>query len=92
MNNQEKQNIASESPVHYQSQTTFTDAQIELLNAMAWIHSDEEVRELQHAISEFFANRADKALDELWDNGTLDAQALQEHRKKHYRTPYNNSL
>ena len=67
---------------------TFSPAQVELLNAMAWLKTDDEVRALQHAISEFFAQRADEAMEQLWADGTWNEQKLRDLENAHYRTPY----
>ena len=45
------------------SRPIFNKAQIELLDTMASIESDEELMALKHAISEFFARRADEEMD-----------------------------
>lgn len=63
-------------------------AQIELLHAMASIETEEELHELKLALSKFFAQRAQKELDKLWDNGTLDQKRLNDLRHQHLRTPY----
>ena len=75
-------------PISITPSATFTPAQVELLNAMAWIRSDADVRALQHAISEFFAQRADEAMEQLWADGTWNEQTLKNLRGAHYRTPY----
>jgi hypothetical protein len=67
---------------------TFSPAQVELLNAMAWLKTDDEVRALQHAISEFFAQRADEAMEQLWADGKWNEQKLRDLENAHYRTPY----
>jgi|L827metagenome_2_1110789.scaffolds.fasta_scaffold20693_3 hypothetical protein len=63
-------------------------AQIELLHAMASIETEEDLYELKQTISKFFARKAQKELDKLWENGTLNQQKLDELRKQHLRTPY----
>ena len=50
----------------------FTPAQVELLSAMANLKSEEELYALKLAISRFFAERADKELECLLENGTLN--------------------
>lgn len=79
--------VASE-PAALAASATFSPAQIELLNAMAWLRTDEDVRALQHAISEFFASRADEAMEQLWADGTWNEQTLHSLKSAHYRTPY----
>lgn len=63
-------------------------AQLELLHAMASIETEEELRELKLALSQFFARRAQNEIEKLWDNGILNQEKLDELRKQHLRTPY----
>lgn len=63
-------------------------AQIEMLHAMASIETEEELYELKLALSKFFAQRAQKELDKLWEKGTLDQKELDKLRKQHLRPPY----
>ena len=63
-------------------------AQLELLHAMASIDTEEELHDLKLALSQFFARRAQKEIEQLWDNGTLNQEKLDELRKQHLRTPY----
>ena len=69
--------------------TVFNKAQLEMLDIMANIRSDEEFNELRRAISEFFAHRADEEMEKLWQSGKWNEQTLKELRNAHYRTPYN---
>lgn len=50
--------------------TKLTTAQIEMLNIMADVRSDEELQELKHLISEYYARRADEEMEKLWQAGT----------------------
>ncbi len=68
--------------------TVFNKAQLEMLDIMAGIRSEEELEELKHVISEFYARRADEELDKLWQSGEWNEQALKELGEAHYRTPY----
>lgn len=54
--------------------TVFNKAQIELLDLMAEVNSEEELNALKYVISEFFARRADEELDKLWQNGQWNEQ------------------
>ena len=47
------------------SRTIFNEAQLELLNVMASVKDDAELMALKHAISEFFARRADEELEKM---------------------------
>ena len=70
----------------------FSAAQIELLNAMAWLKTDEELFALRHAISEFFSDRADQEMDRLWDEGLLNDEIVEGWKNEHMRTPYHQEL
>lgn len=82
-----EQDMASE-PAMSSARTVFSPAQVELLNAMASLKSEEEVNALRHAISEFFADRADREMERLWESGAWNEEKLQDLRHSHYRTPY----
>ena len=64
-------------------------AQMELLDAAANVSSQEDLAALKLAISLFFAERAQKAIDKMWDEGSFDQAKLDELRGQHLRTPYN---
>ena len=63
-------------------------AQLELMNAAANITSQEDLDALRLTLSLFFAERAQKAIDKMWDEGTFDQKKLDELRGQHLRTPY----
>ncbi len=63
-------------------------AQLEVMNAIANIRSQEYLDALRHTLSLFFAERAQKAIDKMWDEGTFDQNKLDELRGQHLRTPY----
>ena len=70
------------------SRTIFNEAQLELLSVMASVKDDAELMALKHAISEFFARRADEGMEKLWQSGEWNEQTLQDLKNAHYRTPY----
>ena len=70
------------------SRTIFNEAQLELLIVMANVKDDAELMALKHAISEFFARRADEEMEKLWQSGEWNEQTLQDLKDAHYRTPY----
>ena len=63
-------------------------AQIELLNTVAHLESEEDLRELKHALSLFFAKLADKELNRLWDEGVVNDDIIEQWGHEHMRTPY----
>ena len=63
-------------------------AQIELLNSVAHIESEEDLRELKHTLSTFFAKLADREIDRLWDEGVINEEVVEGWAHEHMRTPY----
>lgn len=72
----------------YMERTIFNKAQLEMLDIMAGVRSDEELEELKHTISEFYAKRADREMEKLWQSGQWNEQTLKDLGNAHYRTPY----
>ena len=63
-------------------------AQLELMNAAANVNSHEELDALKLTISLFFAEKAQRSIDQMWEDGTFDQAKLDELRGQHLRTPY----
>ena len=66
----------------------FNQAQLELLSIMASLESEDDLIELKQAIARFFAERADREMERLWDNGTINEATLDSWEHEHMRTPY----
>ena len=63
-------------------------AQLELMNAAANVATQADLDALRLTLSLFFAQRAQQAIDKMWDEGTFDQKKLDELRSLHLRTPY----
>ena len=63
-------------------------AQLELMNAAANVSTQADLDALKLTLSLFFAERAQQAIDKMWDEGTFDQRKLDELRGQHLRTPY----
>ena len=66
----------------------FNSAQIELLSTLASLNTETDLMELKQAISRFFAERADREMERLWENGTINENTLETWKHEHMRTPY----
>jgi hypothetical protein len=64
-------------------------AQLELMNAMNNISSEAELNEFKDLVAHFFARKAQKAIDELWDKGVINEETIEQWGAEHMRTPYN---
>ena len=63
-------------------------AQLELMNAAANVTSKEDLDALRLTLSLFLAERAQRAIDKMWDEGTFDQKKLDELRGQHLRVSY----
>ena len=63
-------------------------AHLELLNALNNIKTDAELNEFKDLVAHFFAQKAQKAIDALWDEGTINNNTIEQWGAEHMRTPY----
>jgi len=63
-------------------------AQLELMNALNNINSEEDLKEFKNLIAQFFAQKAQAAIDELWDKGVINEDTIEQWGNEHMRTPY----
>ncbi|MCR4604038.1 MAG: hypothetical protein K5683_10990 [Prevotella sp.] len=63
-------------------------AQLELLDALNNINSEDELNEFKNVLAHYFANKAQKAIDALWDEGVINDETIEQWGKEHMRTPY----
>lgn len=66
----------------------FTPFQIEMLEMVSRISSEREMQDIRRMFGQYFAKRAEDALDRLWDEGVLDESVMEEWKNEHMRTPY----
>ena len=58
--------------------TVFNPIQLQLLKMFERNKSEEELRELQTVISDYYAKKMIDRLNKLWDEGVLDQKRLDE--------------
>ena len=63
-------------------------AQLEILNAVNAISSEAELLEFRDFIAQYFAQKAQKAIDDLWDKGVINEDTIDQWGAEHMRTPY----
>lgn len=63
-------------------------AQLELMNAINSIRSEEELNEFRDMLARYFAQKAQKDIDALWNEGVINSDTIEEWGKEHMRTPY----
>ena len=63
-------------------------AQLELFNALKSINSESDLNEFKDLVAHFFAQKAQKAIDDMWDNGLINEDTISQWGAGHMRTPY----
>ena len=58
------------------------------MNALNSINSEAELNEFKDLVARFFAQRAQKEIDDLWDNGIINEDTIEQWGNEHMRTPY----
>ena len=63
-------------------------AQLELMNALNTILSETELDEFRDMLAKYFAEKAQKAIDALWEDGTINEDTIDQWGADHMHTPY----
>ncbi len=66
----------------------FNPAQLELLSTMASLNTEADLIELKQVLARFFADRADREMERLWNEGTINEETLESWKHEHMHTPY----
>ena len=66
----------------------FTPFQIVMLELVSRVSSEVEMQDIRRMLGQYFAKRAEDALDRLWDEGVLNDKVMEEWKSEHMRTPY----
>ena len=56
------------------------------------MNTEEDLMELRRALSKFFAERADREMERLWNEGVINEQVIEDWGKEHMRTPYRQNI
>ena len=65
--------------------TIFNPAQMRILQMMSFLKTPEQLANLENAISQYFAKKADEGLDMLCGNGTITLDTIEKWGKEHMR-------
>ena len=66
----------------------FTPFQIEMLELASRVSSEVEMQDIRRMLGQYFAKRAEDAIDRLWDEGVLNDNVMEEWKSEHMCTPY----
>ena len=63
-------------------------AQLEVLNLIKGSNTEADYSDFRNMLARYFADKAQKQIDALWDNGTINEQVVENWGKERMRTPY----
>ena len=63
-------------------------AQLELMNALNCIQTEDDFDEFRDLLAKFFAMEAQNAIDRLWVDGAINEETIEQWGAEHMRTPY----
>lgn len=67
-------------------------AQIDVLNVVRGIKTDAEYIEFRNLLARYFADKAQKAIDAMWDSVKINEDTIKEWGNTKMRTPYRYAL
>ncbi len=67
---------------------TINPVQLHLLEMFNYCGSEQMMSELKDVLADFYAKQVQKEADRLWDEGTLNGEAIEQILQEHWRTPY----
>ena len=84
----EKDVIFAKKRIMLQENVGLNNAQLDFLRLLAHFTTEEEVKELNDLVCEYYARKVDEEIDRLWDEGKWNAEKIEETLHEHLRTPY----
>ncbi len=69
-------------------QNKITNLQRELMKVFSYEVSEEELEDIRDLLSNYFAEKATREMDRLWDERGWTNETMDEWLKEHKRTPY----
>ena len=79
------------SPVANSLRLRFTPgqmAQLDVLNLVKGIQTEGDYIDFRNMLARYFADKAQKQIDALWENGKINEQTIEQWGNERMRTPY----
>ena len=68
--------------------STLNKAQLEILDMMSFVKTQETLSELKQVISNYFASELEKEMNHLWETKEMTEGKVESFKTLHKRTPY----
>ena len=63
-------------------------AQLDVLNLLKGIKTESDYADFRNMLARYFADKAQKQIDAMWDEGKINEQTIEEWGNERMRTPY----
>ena len=63
-------------------------AQLDVLSAVRGIHTEADYLEFRDMLAHYFAQKAQKGIDALWNKGDINEHVVENWTQERMRTPY----
>lgn len=80
--------VKDESFAYAAHTPVFTNFQMEILDSIANVHDENEMRDIRNLIADYFSNKALDAMDKLCEEGKITEETIVSWKSEHMRTPY----
>lgn len=67
--------------------STLNQSQMMILESFAGAQDEQELNDLMDTLRNFYAQRFEREMHRLWEEGTLDGEKLEQLRGEHLRVP-----
>jgi len=67
-------------------------AQLDVLNVVRGINTEAEYWDFRNLLARYFADKAQKAIDAMWEKGEISEQTIVEWGNTKMRSPYRHAL
>ncbi len=64
-------------------------AQMDFLRLLSHFKTEEQVKELNALVCQYYARKVDEEMERLWDEGKWNQEKIETTLQEHLRTPYN---
>jgi len=65
--------------------TRLSNLQIELLKLYPYSVSESELKDIQRLLADYFAEKIDKEMDQLWENNAWNNETIESWKSEHLR-------
>jgi len=66
--------------------TRLSNLQIELLKLYPYTVSEKELKDIQKLLSDYFAQKVDKEMDQLWEKNNWSEETVESWKSEHLRS------